>query len=292
MAKKTSSEAEQVREMLGAFTPPVPSVKEVVEKRREVNNLEQQLRELEMMGAIGKGDPEKQAQLMKEFNLQRIELDGMESAYFAQGIKGIDKEDDAEIQQLTRIENRMQRLKLENDLIIYDISHGGKEDYTQLDENEAQIRNLKLEHGAIEAKYYSEQSRLAEREGKIEITPQQDKSYQMTVVVGGKAYNSTLSEQQHDKLMALNDTQKLNYISTLIPSANIKEQSAETKATMLTSLKDSLYNLPKPEVYASAPQQQEQPTRQMSGAVLAAANFEGVAQQETTERSQSMGMGR
>ena len=307
MAKKSFNEKErELKQQLiaAAFTMPVPTVKDVAEKRREVSDLQKELDQQTMLAGVGRNDPKRSEQLVKDLERSRLELDGMEYTYFSQGIIPIDKDDDPEIQQMTRLENQMKHLELENEIQLYNISQGYSQNYSQYDENISKIRNLKREFHAMEAQYYGPQGmsqnereiltpeQLKQREGKIDIKPLQDKQYMMTVVVGGQAYSGKMDERQHDKLMALNDTQKLNYIATLIPAARIKEQGPIIKASLLESAKEALYNLPKPEVYASAPQQQEkQAYQQTSGAALAAANFEEVTQQETAERSQGRGMG-
>lgn len=306
MAKKSSNEKEkELKQYLYAtgFTMPIPTVKDVAEKRREVSDLQKELDRQTMLAEVGRDDPKRSEQLVKDLEKSHVELAGMENTYFSQGIKPIDKDDDPEIKQMTRLENQMKRLELENEIQLYNISQGYSKNYSQYDENVSKIRDLKREFHAIEAQYYCSQGmaqnerevltpeQLKQREGKIDIKPLQDKQYMMTVVVGGQAYSGKMDERQHDKLMALNDTQKLNYIATLIPAARIKEQNPETKASLLTSAKDALYNLPKPEIYASVPQEKQEQQKTQAN-TLAAANFEDLSQQQSNERSQSIGMGR
>lgn len=309
MAKKTTTNG-QYRNDNGImdalrdvhFTLPTPTAKEVAEKRHEIETMEAAQWKLTQKiddphANVGKGDAVRLKELDKKLDAARIELTGMESRYFAQGIKPVNKEQNPQMQEMTKLQNHINRLEMENEIIYQDIMLRGvqndKQAYAQTEANEEVMREMKQQYGALKADYYSQKETLPQREGKVTIQPQQDSTYKVTAVVGGKAYNSTMTEQQHNKMMALNDTQKLNYLTTLIPSADIKGQSTSARETMLSSLKDSLYNLPKPEVYASAPQQQQQTTQQPAqGPLLASANFEEASMSETRGQAQSMGMGR
>ena len=85
----------------------------------------------------------------------------------------------------------------------------------------------------------------------------QENDYKLTIILDGKVYNATMTQQQHDKMMALDDRQKVNFLQKLLSEANIKGQSPDTQQAILQTLNNSLYNIqPKAEVYASATQSQ------------------------------------
>ena len=230
----------------------------------------------------------------KDFERESVLLQAMEGEYYRQGIIPIDRESDPEMQQMDRLQNRINRLSLENEILYARIGLTGKEDYTQADQNVAQIRDLKKEYHAIEAQYYGEKARLAAAEGKVTIKPQEDQSYRVTVVLDGKAYNGKMTQQEHDRMLALDDRQKINFLQKLMPSADIKGQDAATQQRMLSTANESLYNILKPEVYASATENQgkEQTIGRENAAVLAAAAFESMSQENTTEQSRNVGMSR
>lgn len=274
----------------------VPTAKEIAEKRLEIETMENKEGAL----SLKKEDPnykwsaddEKQMEkLIKELNTARIELTPMESRYFAQGITAIDKEDDPQKQEMTRLQNRINRMEMENKILYQDIAlrEGQKDErtYAQAEGNKAKINEILKEYRTLENDL-SQKEDLSQEEGQVKIQQQKDNTYKVSVVIDGKAYNSTMTEQQHYKMMALDNKQKLNYLATLIPSADIRGLNTSTRDTMLASLNGSLYNLPKPEVYASAQQQ----IQQTQGASLAAANFEEVENSETRSQTHSMGMGR
>lgn len=122
MAKKSSNAQEkELRQQLLAngFTMPIPTVKDVAEKRREVSDLQKELDRQTMLAGIGRDDPKRTEQLVKDLEKSRVELTGMEEIYFSQGIKPIDKDDAPEEKQMIRLENQMKRLELENELHLY-----------------------------------------------------------------------------------------------------------------------------------------------------------------------------
>ena len=114
----------------------------------------------------------------------------------------------------------------------------------------------------------------------------------MTVVLDGKAYNGKMTQQEHDRMLALDDRQKINFLQKLMPSADIKGQDAATRQRMLTTANESLYNIPKPYASATENQGKQQTQGRENAAVLAAAAFESMSQENTTEQSRNVGMSR
>ena len=90
-------------------------------------------------------------------------------------------------------------------------------------------------------------------DAKADIQKQQN-DYKVTVVLDGKVYNGTITGQQHDRMMAMDDGLKVKFLQKILPEANIKGQPDDVQQTILQTLNSSLYNIQKPEVYASATQ--------------------------------------
>lgn len=296
MAKKTIQERAALLATLMPFEIKVPTAQEMAQQQLTVEKLQKELEVMDMQEQLRKGSVSQEAYMAKakEFEKESVLLNAMEGDFYRQGIIPVDKESDPEMQQMDRLQSRMNRLNLENEILYARIGLTGKEDYRQADENTAKIADLKKEFHAIEAKYYSEKAHQAELEGKISIKQQEDKSYRVTVILDGKAFSGKMTQQEHDKMMALDDRQKLNFLQRLIPSADIKGQDKYTQEKMLTTANQSLYNTPKPEVFASTVgSQQEQPSNsKMNATVMAAANFEGMAQENQQEQSRNVSMSR
>lgn len=278
------------------FEIKAPTAQEMAKQQLTVERLQKELGIMDMSEEISKGSVPQDVYTAKakDFERESVLLQAMEGEYFRQGIIPIDRESDPEMQQMDRLQNRINRLSLENEILYARIGLTGKEDYTQADQNVTLMQDLKKEYHAIEAQYYGEKARLAAAEGKVTIKPQEDQSYRVTVVLNGKAYNGKMTQQEHDRMLALDDRQKINFLQKLMPSADIKGQDATTQQRMLSTVNESLYNIPKPEVYASATENQgkQQTIGRENAAVLAAAAFESMSQENTTEQSRNVGMSR
>ena len=278
------------------FEIKAPTAQEMAKQQLTVERLQKELGIMDMSEEISKGSVPQDVYTAKakDFERESVLLQAMEGEYFRQGIIPIDRESDPEMQQMDRLQNRINRLSLENEILYARIGLTGKEDYTQADQNVTLMQDLKKEYHAIEAQYYGEKARLAAAEGKVTIKPQEDQSYRVTVVLDGKAYNGKMTQQEHDRMLALDDRQKINFLQKLMPSADIKGQDATTQQRMLSTVNESLYNIPKPEVYASATENQgkQQTIGRENAAVLAAAAFESMSQENTTEQSRNVGMSR
>ena len=296
MAKKTAQTKETLLAALVPFEIKAPTAQEMAKQQLTVERLQKELGIMDMSEEISKGSVPQDVYTAKAKDFERgsVLLQAMEGEYYRQGIIPIDRESDPEMQQMDRLQNRINRLSLENEILYARIGLTGKEDYTQADQNVAQIRDLKKEYHAIEAQYYGEKARLAAAEGKVTIKPQEDQSYRVTVVLDGKAYNGKMTQQEHDRMLALDDRQKINFLQKLMPSTDIKGQDATTQQRMLSTVNESLYNIPKPEVYASATENQgkQQTQGRENAAVLAAAAFESMSQENTTEQNRNVGMSR
>ena len=296
MAKKTTQTKETLLAGLVPFEIKAPTAQEMAKQQLTVERLQKELGIMDMSEEISKGSVPQDVYTAKakDFERESVLLQAMDGEYYRQGIIPIDRESDPEMQQMDRLQNRINRLSLENEILYARIGLTGKEDYSQADQNVAQIRDLKKEYHAIEAQYYGEKARLASAEGKVTIKPQEDQSYRVTVVLDGKAYNGKMTQQEHDRMLALDDRQKINFLQKLMPSADIKGQDAATQQRMLSTANESLYNIPKPEVYSSATENQgkQQTIGRENAAVLAAAAFESMSQENTTEQSRNVGMSR
>ncbi len=296
MAKKTTQTKETLLAGLVPFEIKAPTAQEMAKQQLTVERLQKELGIMDMSEEISKGSVPQDVYTAKakDFERESVLLQAMEGEYYRQGIIPIDRESDPEMQQMDRLQNRINRLSLENEILYARIGLTGKEDYTQADQNVTLMQDLKKEYHAIEAQYYGEKARLAAAEGKVTIKPQEDQSYRVTVVLDGKAYNGKMTQQEHDRMLALDDRQKINFLQKLMPSADIKGQDATTQQRMLSTVNESLYNIPKPEVYASATENQgkQQTIGRENAAVLAAAAFESMSQENTTEQSRNVGMSR
>lgn len=296
MAKKTTQTKEALLAGLVPFEIKAPTAQEMAKQQLTVERLQKELGIMDMSEEISKGSVPQDVYTAKskDFERESVLLQAMEGEYYRQGIIPIDRESDPEMQQMDRLQNRINRLSLENEILYARIGLTGKEDYTQADQNVTLMQDLKKEYHAIEAQYYGEKARLAAAEGKVTIKPQEDQSYRVTVVLDGKAYNGKMTQQEHDRMLALDDRQKINFLQKLMPSADIKGQDAATRQRMLTTANESLYNISKPEVYASATENQgkQQTIGRENAAVLAAAAFESMSQENTTEQSRNVGMSR
>ena len=296
MAKKTTQTKETLLAGLVPFEIKAPTAQEMAKQQLTVERLQKELGIMDMSEEISKGSVPQDVYTAKakDFERESVLLQAMEGEYFRQGIIPIDRESDPEMQQMDRLQNRINRLSLENEILYARIGLTGKEDYTQANQNVTLMQDLKKEYHAIEAQYYGEKARLAAAEGKVTIKPQEDQSYRVTVVLDGKAYNGKMTQQEHDRMLALDDRQKINFLQKLMPSADIKGQDATTQQRMLSTVNESLYNIPKPEVYASATENQgkQQTQGRENAAVLAAAAFESMSQENTTEQSRNVGMSR
>ena len=296
MAKKITQTKEALLAGLVPFEIKAPTAQEMAKQQLTVERLQKELGIMDMSEEISKGSVPQDVYTAKakDYERESVLLQAMEGEYYRQGTIPIDRESDPEMQQMDRLQNRINRLSLENEILYARIGLTGKEDYSQADQNVTQIRDLKKEYHAIEAQYYGEKARLAAAEGKVTIKPQEDQSYRVTVVLDGKAYNGKMTQQEHDRMLALDDRQKINFLQKLMPSADIKGQDAATQQRMLSTANESLYNILKPEVYASATENQgkEQTIGRENAAVLAAAAFESMSQENTTEQSRNVGMSR
>lgn len=296
MAKKTTQTKEALLAGLVPFEIKAPTAQEMAKQQLTVERLQKELGIMDMSEEISKGSVPQDVYTAKakDFERESVLLQAMEGEYYRQGIIPIDRESDPEMQQMDRLQNRINRLSLENEILYARIGLTGKEDYTQADQNVTLMQDLKKEYHAIEAQYYGEKARLAAAEGKVTIKPQEDQSYRVTVVLDGKAYNGKMTQQEHDRMLALDDRQKINFLQKLMPSADIKGQDAITQQRMLSTVNESLYNIPKPEVYASATENQgkQQTIGRENAAVLAAAAFESMSLENTTEQSRNVGMSR
>ena len=296
MAKKTTQTKETLLAGLVSFEIKAPTAQEMAKQQLTVERLQKELGIMDMSEEISKGSVPQDVYTAKakDFERESVLLQAMEGEYYRQGIIPIDRESDPEMQQMDRLQNRINRLSLENEILYARIGLTGKEDYTQADQNVTLMQDLKKEYHAIEAQYYGEKARLAAAEGKVTIKPQEDQSYRVTVVLDGKAYNGKMTQQEHDRMLALDDRQKINFLQKLMPSADIKGQDATTQQRMLTTANESLYNISKPEVYASATENQgkQQTIGRENAAVLASAAFESMSQENTTEQNRNVGMSR
>lgn len=296
MAKKTTQTKEALLAGLVPFEIKAPTAQEMARQQLTVERLQKEIGIMDMQEQLRKGAVPQDVYTAKVQEMQKesVLLQAMEGEYYRQGIIPIDRESDPEMQQMDRLQNRINRLSLENEILYARIGLTGKEDYTQADQNVTLMQDLKKEYHAIEAQYYGEKARLAAAEGKVTIKPQEDQSYRVTVVLDGKAYNGKMTQQEHDKMLALDDRQKINFLQKLMPSADIKGQDAAIRQRMLTTVNESLYNIPKPEVYASATENQgkQQTQGRENAAVLTAAAFESMSQENTTEQSRNVGMSR
>lgn len=296
MAKKTTQTKEALSAGLVSFEIKAPTAQEMAKQQLTVERLQKEIGIMDMQEQLRKGAVPQDVYTVKVQEMQKesVLLQAMEGEYYRQGIIPINRESDPEMQQMDHLQNRINRLNLENEILYARIGLTGKEDYTQADQNVTLMQDLKKEYHAIEAQYYGEKARLAAAEGKVTIKPQEDQSYRVTVVLDGKAYNGKMTQQEHDKMLALDDRQKINFLQKLMPSADIKGQDAAIRQRMLTTVNESLYNIPKPEVYASATDNQgkQQTQGRENAAVLTAAAFESMSQENTVEQSRSVGISR
>lgn len=228
MAKKTIAAPRD----LAAFEVPEVTPQQVFDQRQVVAGMERHLNgSLPISGDI-----------QKKLEQEQVQLIFLEDNYFSQGIKPIPDDALPEEKQMIILENKMHRLELENKVIEYGFTHGGPTDYRQYDQNTAAIRDLKKQHGAIEAEYYSDQARLAKTPLKVELKPGKDDTYKLMTVIDGTLYTATLNSQQRDKMLSLDDRHRMSYLATLMPMAPLNELSQVDRQKLSHNLTATLFH--------------------------------------------------
>ena len=138
------------------------------------------------------------------------------------------------------------------------------------------------------------------KENTVTIEQESSTKYKITAVYGGQVFNGEMTAQQHDKMMALDDRQRMTFLQQLLPKMPMQDMTPQEKTMMMTSLKESIFpeTKMKPEVYASATQQNsvkinENIAMASKGATMAAANFEEInSQQQSESQNRQIGIGR
>lgn len=131
------------------------------------------------------------------------------------------------------------------------------------------------------AAYYLNNIAQYEQKGQ-QVDVSTDSKVMMTASIGGKAVNLEMSQSDHMKMMALDDSHKLTMLSSMLPDARIGEMSEGQKKELITSVNESIYDAPKPSVFMTAMTDksiEEKPAQQVAKApdinptLLAQANF-------------------
>lgn len=298
MAKKMTEQQERaaVIASLGTFSMTIPTAEEVAKQRIAVEKVEEELRKMELTEEFKKGSyTDKQFQdKYKTLEHEEVLLLTLEYDYFQQGIKPIDKDNNPDIQQMDRIQNKIELLKMENDILLAKTGLTGKDESRGIDSNTEEINHLKRQFHAIEANYYGEKARLEQNDGRIVMKQTADDNYRITLVLNGKIYNGSITTQQHNRIMAVDDRQKMNFISKIFPAAEIKNQNTSIRQKIMETFNDSLYNIHKNDSSNTIIMEQKEWQRQSmtNGQTLAATLYDNISQEQTSEQARSVGMNR
>lgn len=298
MAKKMTEQQERaaVIASLGTFSMTIPTAEEVAKQRIAVEKVEEELRKMELTEEFKKGSyTDKQFQdKYKTLEHEEVLLLTLEYDYFQQGIKPIDKDNNPDIQQMDRIQNKIELLKMENDILLAKTGLTGKDESRGIDSNTEEINHLKRQFHTIEANYYGEKARLEQNDGRIVMKQTADDNYRITLVLNGKIYNGSITTQQHNRIMAVDDRQKMNFISKIFPAAEIKNQNTSIRQKIMETFNDSLYNIHKNDSSNTIIMEQKEWQRQSmtNGQILAATLYDNISQEQTSEQARSVGMNR
>lgn len=298
MAKKMTEQQERaaVIASLGTFSMTIPTAEEVAKQRIAVEKVEEELRKMELTEEFKKGSyTDKQFQdKYKTLEHEEVLLLTLEYDYFQQGIKPIDKDNNPDIQQMDRIQNKIELLKMENDILFAKTGLTGKDESRGIDSNTEEINHLKRQFHTIEANCYGEKARLEQNDGRIVMKQTADDNYRITLVLNGKIYNGSITTQQHNRIMAVDDRQKMNFISKIFPAAEIKNQNTSIQQKIMETFNDSLYNIHKNDSSNTIIMEQKEWQRQSmtNGQTLAATLYDNISQEQTSEQARSVGMNR
>ena len=119
MAKKTTQTKETLLAGLVPFEIKAPTAQEMAKQQLTVERLQKELSIMDMSEEISKGSVPQDVYTAKakDFERESVLLQAMEGEYYRQGIIPIDRESDPEMQQMDRLQNRINRLSLENEIL-------------------------------------------------------------------------------------------------------------------------------------------------------------------------------
>lgn len=136
----------------------------------------------------------------------------------------------------------------------------------------------------------------------VDVSNEVKSKMKMTIVVGGNAVNFEMNAQQHDKLMAVDNSHRLAVLQQINPALQVQNMTREQKNDVLQQVNAKLFDCPRPEIYLSESVQEKQhvqPTQSQQQSMpdpkaLAQANYaayEAEQQSHSQEQSQSQGLG-
>lgn len=286
----------------------IPTAEQVVQAEQEYAQLQRILAQIQLNEDMGiskhviDGKEYTFNQVLRDINQWQLEKGGMHEQFVRQDREHLFEDFLPEERTYTILKNRMNELKRENELIEAGWKMGNKVDYTQHDKNATDIKQLKRDVGRAEIAMYDRQKEVQEKEGTVEISQQTAGKYKITAVLGGQVFNGEMNTQQHDKMLALGDKQRMVFLQQLLPKMPMKDMTQQERNVMLTSLNDSMVpkqSAAKPEIYASVMESKqttvtESASQTNKGAMMAAANFDTISSSQQTgqENTRQVGMGR
>lgn len=279
----------------------------VVEAERQRNEIMQRMSKHEVTFELARDSNEKAAAEQEMQKIQReladhdLEFGYLHDDYVRQDKILYNKEELPEYNTWIGLKNEVAKLERENELIMYNITHGGKLDYTQRDQNEARIRELKREVDKAEIAYSDKKEALQNTAMLLEITPARNEKYSMVVALNGEYQITELSQQDMDKFRALDDSHKIMMLKKLtgdIPwnaaaDKNLSGKKGVSDITqydyMTEALKKALYqnNQQDNSITRSVPTEERRNLAQ-----IAAFQYNSLANDELNEeRSERRGIG-
>lgn len=135
----------------------------------------------------------------------------------------------------------------------------------------------------------------------VDVSNEVKNKMKMTIVIGGNAVNFEMNAQQHDKLMAVDNSHRLAVLQQINPALQVQSMTREQKNDILQQVNAKLFDCPRPEIYLSESVQETQhvqPTKNQQQSMpnpkaLAQANYaayEAGQQGRSQEQSQSQGI--
>lgn len=109
-----------------------------------------------------------------------------------------------------------------------------------------------------------------------------DSQFKLTAVLGGKTVNLSLSTQQQQKMMALDNSHRLKFLSQLAPEMGLEGRTDGEKAQLLKSINEQLFG--KPSIFVSETNhfvvsEEQHVQKNTSAQVIASSAFESVLEE-------------
>lgn len=126
---------------------------------------------------------------------------------------------------------------------------------------------------------------LRDNESSQELSLKNNSKVMITAVIGGKTMNMSLTSQQQQKLMAVDDGHRLKMLDRMLPDAHFKNLSQQDKTALLASVNNQLFG--KPSIFVASIEHTTQSCTEKSHnlnvADLSSANYENCLRQSQSQ---------